>query len=79
MDRVRFSFASVFKISSFETVKIWRTALSSRFQAVLPSTFGAGSGFMASSYHSDLCPGRLSLALKLAWVGCWIAKNNFKN
>ena len=29
---------------------MWRTALSSRFHGVLPSTFGAGSGFMGSSY-----------------------------
>jgi hypothetical protein len=35
-----FSFQNIF----LETVKIWRTALSSFFHGVLPSTSGGGSG-----------------------------------
>lgn len=66
--RGRFCLASSFKTSSFDTVKIWRTALSNRFHGVLPSTFGAGSGFMAASYHY-LVVLRKRVAYHLLWHG----------
>jgi hypothetical protein len=55
-------------------VKIWRTALSNRFHGVLPSTFGAGSGFMASILPLIVISLRLRfqqacLALGTGWGG----------